>query len=282
MKSSTMRWCGFALFLLVVLGSAREVAAQAEEPSFAWFAELVSFDHVGKTVTARAPIEAHVAKYIGRFEQGERIVVVWSQFDAEGDIVRYVGRAETMTAGSGYIVHAEYVSADVDGQTLTFATPVLDGVVATLASAGPGAPIKVGSPMWQASSVIPVVSVALNERPRPRPEPVRVEDTLVWDGVDVVGEWALKTSLMGNDLTLSCEFTQAGPELGGRCTGPPPLSELELNGNVDGHGVAFKIEADVGVKLVLLHTGELNPEETVIEGTLDLMGNVSAFTMVRQ
>ena len=274
MKSAT-KWLGFALLLLVVLGSMqRELAAQAEEPSFAWFAELVSVDQAARTVTARAPIEAHVARYIGRFKQGERITMVWSQLDAEGDIVRYVERAETMEAESGYIVHAEYVASDVGRRTLTFSTPVPDTVVETLASAGPGTPIKIESPMWQAGSA---TSVALNERPRPRPEPVLVEDTPDWDGVDVAGEWALNTSLMGNDLTLSCAFTQAGPTLGGDCTGPPPLDEMALEGNVDGHAVTFKIEADVGMTLILLHTGELNPEGTVIEGTLDMMGNVSSF-----
>ena len=186
-----------------------------------------------------------------------------------------------MAAGSGYIVHAEYVASDVDGQTLTFSTPVPVAVVETLASAGPGTPIKVGSPMWQTGSATSVASVALNERPRPRPEPVLVENTLDWDGVDVAGEWALSTSLMGNALTLSCAFTQVGPTLGGGCTGPPPLDEMALEGNVDGHGVMFKIEADVGLTLILLHTGELNPEGTVIEGTLDMMGNVSSFKMVR-
>ena len=44
----------------------------------------------------------------------------------------------------------------------------------------------------------------------------------------------------------------------------------------------FKIEADVGLKLVLLHQGTLNADATSIEGTLDLMGNVEAFTMLRE
>ena len=87
---------------------------------------------------------------------------------------------------------------------------------------------------------------------------------------------------MGNDVNLSCAFTQEGPELGGTCTGPQPLGEVGLSGKVDDHDVTFKIEADVGIKLVLLHTGTVNADATSIEGTLDLMGNVAPFTMVRQ
>ncbi len=134
--------------------------------------------------------------------------------------------------------------------------------------------------MVDPTSTAAVASVALNRTPEPRPEPVA--EVLAWDGVDVVGAWALKTSLMGNDVSLSCIVTQEGPELGGACTGPDPLGEVPLEGRVDGNDVSFKLEADVGVKLVLLHQGSLNADATIIEGTLDLMGNVSPFIMARE
>jgi hypothetical protein len=36
------------------------------------------------------------------------------------------------------------------------------------------------------------------------------------------------------------------------------------------------------VSLTLLHRGKLDPTGTVIEGTLDLMGNLSAFKALRK
>lgn len=274
-------WVPFAVLSLMVFAAPGELNAQTVGQSFGWYAELVRFDQAAQTVTARAPIAAHVARYIGRFAPGERIVLVWSQYDAEGDLIRYVERAEAMAATSGYLVPVEYVSSDAGGRTLTFATTVSDGAAGTLAAAAPGTPFRGGSPMVDPTPTAAVVSVALNRTPEPRPGPV-VEEALDWDGVDVAGAWALETNLMGNDVHLSCAFTQEGPELGGTCTGPAPLSEVALEGSVDGNDVLFKIEADAGVKIVLLHQGTLNADATLIEGTLDLMGNVAPFTMVRE
>jgi hypothetical protein len=275
-------WISIAVLLLVLLAAPGKLAAQTTDQSFGWYAELVSFDQAGQTVTARAPIAEHVARYVGGFAPGERIVLVWSQYDAEGDVIRYVERAEAMKASSGYIVPVEYVSSDADGRTLTFATPVSDGAAGTFVAASPGTPFRGGSRMVNPTPAAAVVSVALNRTPEPRPERVAVEEVMDWDGVDVVGAWALKTNLMGNDLGLDCDFTQEGPDLGGTCTGPPPLGQVALSGTVDGNDVMFKIEADVGVELVLLHQGTLNADATSIEGTLDLMGNVSPFTMLRE
>jgi len=278
----TRTWIPFAVLALTALFALGELVAQTTGQSFGWYAELVSFDQAGQTMTARAPIAEHVARYIGRFAPGDRIVLVWSQYDGEGDVIRYVERAETMAATSGYIVPVDYVSSDPDGRTLTFATPVSDGAAGLLAAAAPGTPFRGGSPMVDPTATATVASVALNRIPEPRPEPVVAEETLDWDGVDVVGAWALSTSLMGNDVSLSCIFTQEGPELGGTCTGPEPLGEVALEGRVDGNDVSFKLEADVGVQLVLLHQGALNADATIIAGTLDLMGNLSSFTMVRE
>ena len=107
-------------------------------------------------------------------------------------------------------------------------------------------------------------------------------EEIVWEGADLVGEWTLSTSLMGNDLSLACTFTQDGPTLGGGCVGPPPLGEVPIEGSIDGIDVSFKFTANVGPGMVLLHQGTLNADATVIEGTLDLMWSVSEFTMERQ
>ena len=197
------------------------------------------------------------------------------------DTLRQHGIETFESCEGGYIVPAQFVASDAASHTLTFSTTVSENAVEKLSSVSPGTPIKVGAPMVLAPEGQRLTLVALNETPKPRPAPV-VEEAVAWDGIDIVGEWALETSLMGNDVNLSCAFTQEGPELGGTCTGPQPLGEVGLSGKVDDHDVTFKIEADVGIKLVLLHTGTVNADATSIEGTLDLMGNVASFTMVRQ
>ena len=273
------RWLSLALLpaMLAVPDPANAQATAGQ--AFAWFGELVTFDDAAKIVTARAPIQEHVARYVEKFQPGDDIFLFWSQYEAEGDVIHYVEFADATVAESGYIVPAQFVASDPVDHTLTFSTNVSDTASGTLSSASPGTPIKVGAPMIQSPRDLSLTTVALNETPRPRPAPV--EEVETWEGISVVGEWALETDLMGNEVNLSCSFTQQGPELGGTCTGPPPLGEVGLEGNVDGSDVTFKIEADVGMKLVLLHTGTVNDEGTTIEGTLDLMGNVAPFTMVR-
>ena len=274
------RWLCVALFpALLCLPVA--VDAQDAGGQFAWFGELVAFDDGARTLTAKSPIQEHVVRYVERFQPGDQVVLFWSQYEAEGDVIRYVEHIDKTIAESGYIVPARFVASDAASHTLTFSTTVSESDVERLSSVSPGTPIKVGAPMVPSPEGQVLTLVALNETPKPRPAPV-VEEAVAWDGIDVVGEWALETDLMGNAVNLSCAFTQEGPELGGSCTGPPPLGEVGLNGKVDGHDVTFKIEADVGMKLVLLHTGTVNADATFIEGTLDLMGNVAAFTMARQ
>ena len=271
----------FILAILVFISGSQVVVAQSEDSSFSWFGEFVSFDQSKQTLTAKAPIQKHVVKYIDRFEFDEPITIVWSQYNHEGDVVSYVQNTEAMSAGSGYITHAKYISSDLNNQTLTFTTSVAEGAMQTLTKAVSGTPIKVASSMVQPGLLPEVASVGLNETPQPRPELVIEE--IVWDGIEVAGEWTLQTSLMGNDVNLTCSFTQEGPKLGGICSGPGPLANMEVDGDVEDNEVVFGLEFDAGgIALVLLHEGVLNPEGTMIEGTLDLMGDVSDFSMVRE
>ena len=282
---TTARVFGTLLVVLVMLGLAtqRDVEAQSPMSSFAWFGELVSFDRATKTVTVKAPIEEHVARHLGNFEPGMPIVMAWIQFDAEADAVRYVERAETMTAESGYIVRGRYVAADTSGNALMFEMSVPDGVVQTLSAAAAGTPIKLVSPIVQPGAATPVTSVALNETPKPRPEP-EPEPIEVFDGVQVGGTWALETALMGNALALTCQFTMEGAEFDGSCAGPGPLGEVPVTGGrVDGNDVKFQFEVtSFGPRLTMLLTGEFDAAGTTMEGMLNMMGQDSPFTAVKQ
>ena len=285
LMTTTTRVFGILLVVLVMLGLAtqRDVEAQSPVSSFAWFGELVSFDRATKTVTVKAPIEEHVARYLSNFEPGMPIVMAWMQFDAEADAVRYVERAETMTAESGYIVRGRYVAADTSGNTLMFEMSVPDGVVQTLSAAAAGTPIKVVSPIVQPGAATPVTSVALNETPKPRPEP-EPEPIEVFDGVQVGGTWALQVELQGNPIALTCQFTLEGAEFGGTCGGPGPLGELTVTGGrVDGNDVKFQFDVtSFGPRLTFLLTGELDAAGTTIEGMLNMAGMDSPFTAVKQ
>ena len=107
----------FLICGLVIATPLDTVAAPATAQSFAWFGELVSLDKTAKTLTVKAPIEPHVSRYVSRFTPGQSIVLLWMTFDGEADAVRYIAGADAVTAESGYLVRAEFVSADAAGRT---------------------------------------------------------------------------------------------------------------------------------------------------------------------
>jgi hypothetical protein len=266
-----------ATAMVCLLAGARMHAAS--DASFAWFGELVAADQ--KAVTARAIVEPHVAKYVGQFKPGDRIVLVWQQFDGEGDAVKYVAPERAMAADAGYLVRAEFVSADPASRSLVFKTAVPDSVAKILSTARPGTPIKIRASSEPAPQRTAIVAVALNETPRPRPAP-KVEAAAT-NAVDIAGHWALESSLMGNPVKLACDLTQAGKKLGGTCAGPGPLKSLEVTGGIDGTAVKFQFEiTSFGPALTLLYQGELDPQHTAIKGNVNLMGNDSPFTMKRE
>ncbi len=257
------------------------LAAESSPATFGWFAELVSFDPAARTMTAKAPFEPHVARYIGSFAPGDRVVLVWTQFGGEADAVRYIAREAAMDAESGYVVRARFVGADAAAGTITFATPVPDGVARTLATARPGTPVRVGAPTLQPGPDAVLASVALDKMAPPRPEPV-VEAPPEDNSRKIADPWTVDTSLMGNAAQLKCVFTQEGPTLGGTCNGPGPLANLAVTGNIDGDDVTFAFEiSSFGPTITLLHKGTLDADGTSIKGTLNLMGTDSEFTAIR-
>ncbi len=172
--------CVFPAFVSVVLvAAAVQVALAQAAPSgakrtYVWFAELVSFDASAKTMTAKAAVTEAVAKYIDRFKPGQRIVLVWSADNTtpETGPVRYIESYDAMKGSNvdqGYILPAEFVSADAAARAITFRATVPAAAVQTLTAIQPGRPIAVTTPMSQPSETAVIASIAISDRSQPAP-----------------------------------------------------------------------------------------------------------------
>src|SRR3954453_18366280 len=118
-----------ALLTTAVIGASggRTVSAQPPAHAFTWFAELVSADRAGKTVTVKARVESHVVHTFETLAPGTPVALVWTQFSGEADAIRYIERADTLPADSGgYIVRGHIVASDAAAKTLTFTAPASD------------------------------------------------------------------------------------------------------------------------------------------------------------
>jgi hypothetical protein len=256
-------------------------AAKAVPTSFNWYAEVVTFDAASRTLTARAKVEPHVTGRVSHLKAGERVVLGWSAFNGEADAVRSVTAEKAMAAESGYLVRATLVSVDAPGQTMTFTTKVPVAAATALGPAKAGTPVRVAAPLVQPGPDAGITAVALGKTAPTRPVAVAVAKP-VESARQVAGEWSVSTNMMGNAIKLQCKFTQAGSKLDGTCNGPGPFANLPANGKIDGNDVSFGFAISQPVSLTLLHRGKLDATGTLVEGTLDLMGNLTPFTAVRQ
>lgn len=244
--------------------------------AFGWYAEVVSFDAATRTLTAKAKVEPHVPGRVKDLKAGDRVVLAWTAYNNEADAVRYVTGEKQMTAESGYLVRAKYVGVDAAARTLTFATTVPATMAASLGTAKAGTPVRVAAPLLQPGPDAVLTTVALGKTAPARPAPV-VAAAPVENARDMAGAWEVATNMMGNNIKLMCTFTQNGAKLGGTCNGPGPLASLPANGKVEGDDVTFGFSIQQPVALTLLHRGKLDAAGTKVEGTLDLMGNLTNF-----
>ncbi len=256
-------------------------AVKAAPTSFNWYAEVVSFDAGSRTLTAKARVEPHVTGRASHLKAGERVVLGWTAFKGEADAVRSVTAEKAMVAESGYLVRATLVSVDAPGRALTFTTRVPVAMAATLGSAKAGTPVRVSAPLVQPGPDAVLTTVALGRTAPARPVVVAVAKP-VENARQVAGEWSVSTNMMGNAITLVCTFKQGGAKLDGTCNGPGPFANLPANGKLEGDDISFGFAISQPVSLTLLHRGKLDATGTVIEGTLDLMGNLTAFKAVRK
>jgi hypothetical protein len=273
---------------LVTLAAAALVAgaslgAQTVRDSFGWYAETVSFDAATNTLTAKARMEPHVGRYITSFKPGDRLALTWTQFDGHADAVTYVVHEKAMTAKSGYVVRGRFVSADPKAGVVTFAVRVPAAAAVSLTPAKAGVPVRVAAPLAQPGPNAVLTAVALNKTAPARPAPAAPKVAVVDSARAVAGNWSVESNLMGNPVKLQCAFTQEGAKIGGACKGPGPIGSPAVTGNIDGDDVAFQFSVSQGgFTVVLRHAGKLDAGGATIEGSLDLMGNVTAFKATKQ
>ena len=172
--------CAFPAFvsILLVATAAHVALAQGAQSgakrTYVWFAELVSFDTSAKTMTVKGAVNEAVAKYIDRFKPGQHIVLVWTADNAkpESGPVRYIESYEAMKGSNvdqGYILPAEFVSADAAARTITFRATVPAAAVQTLTAIQPGRSIASTTPMSQPSETAVIASIEISDRSQPAP-----------------------------------------------------------------------------------------------------------------
>jgi hypothetical protein len=181
MRANVVRFVSPVLFpLFLVLAAARITFAQAASSgatrSYVWSADLVSFDHAAKTMTAKAAVNEAVAKYLDRFKPGQHIVLVWTADNTKPETgpVRYIEAYETIKASNvnhGYMLPAEFVAADSAARTVTFKATVPETAIQTLTAIQPGRSMSVTTPMSQPSETATITSIAASDRPQPAPPP---------------------------------------------------------------------------------------------------------------
>jgi hypothetical protein len=276
---TTRRLLALLATAAIGVGAGRTLSAQPPTHAFTWFAELVSADRAARTVTVKARVEPHVARTFKMLTPGTPVALVWSQFGGEADAIRYIERADALPAESGgYIVRGQIVASDAAGKTLTFATPASDKVLAALASAKAGTPIRMTASMVEA----PASAVMLNEVAKPRPVALVAADQDV-DVANAAGTWLVETSIMSNPIKLKCPLVQERAKLTGSCGGPP-LGEVTLTkGGVKDRTVSFQFDVtSFGPALVLSLKGELDAAGTAMKGMVSVSGFDAPFTAVKQ
>src|SRR5262245_46260122 len=177
----SVRSCGrTALMAVMILIAAQRLSAQ--ERTFSWYAELMSVDPPG-SATVRVQLLDPVLRYIGRYNTGDLLTLVWS---AEGDAIVYAPLADEMKAiAYGQLVAARLVSFDAAGKTATVSVTLGAGTLAALRDARPGQWIKVTAPAPRPLSG-GAMTVQLAERPQ-RTAPVRTAAA----STDLTGNWTI-------------------------------------------------------------------------------------------
>ena len=287
------RLMGAACAAACALGASMLSAQEAR--SYAWYAELVAVDQAAKTMTVKAQTREAVNRYIGNYEPGDKLMVTWVPVEGEADTIIYSPKYEVMKGiKDGYILPAEFVSADTDNNSLTFRTSVPDGVLASIAGVQAGQWIRVTAPMHQPEEIAVLTSAVAAEMPNlkpppppPMPEPAErgggpapaADRPVAGAGGAATGIWAVSATVSGNPVTSDCTFTQEVATLTGTCSGE--LGEGEVSGEVSGNEVTFRYTVQFnGQDLEFEYSGALDGD--AMTGTVSVFGTMGEFTASRQ
>jgi hypothetical protein len=260
-----------ALCLMMTMAGASRATVRAQARTYSWYAELVSIDRSAGTVTVRADAVPAIARYVTEFKPGQPVVLTWIADD--GDAIRIISIATPdamKVVDVGYILPAEFVSADPAGPTVTFKTAAPAAALQAAGAAQPGKWIKVTAPMSQPGPTAQIASIAATEKPQPK---VRATGP----AVDVAGVWAVAASMAGNKILNDCTLVQSGSTLTGTC------GKLPLTGEISLRTVDFQYQIiQGGMPLDFQYSGTLGDDGKTMKGTLTVFGMTSEFTAVKK
>ena len=126
-------------------------AAAGREKTYVWPGKLVALHAGEQAVSVSSPVERHVFRYVERFGRGDGVVLLWAPGDGrEVTAVRYLqhrGPADGVAAAldHGYVLPAEFISADEQSRRITFKAQVPESTFDALAGIQPGQWVKVTS-----------------------------------------------------------------------------------------------------------------------------------------
>ena len=150
---------------------AQVVTAQPIVQRYTWIGQLISLDARARTVTMRVPCKEHVARYIGQFKPGDRVIMHWgSPQQGETDAIIYVGPYDLTKHvhpdDYGYVLPAEFTSFDSTAKTITFKTHLLAQTFLKFRSIRQGQWVKVTSPFDQSRETAAITTVRVTEEPK--------------------------------------------------------------------------------------------------------------------
>jgi hypothetical protein len=147
----------------VITAHAQQPAAgaQADSPTYAWHAELVSFDQAAKTLTVKAHIvNPGAAGELKNFKAGDRILLQWSGFDNSANGIRgFMKYDVAQSKKDRFLLPVELVSPTVQGDYVTLKLRAPDAAAAALQAVKPGEWVTITSKHRPAGDADQVVAV---------------------------------------------------------------------------------------------------------------------------
>jgi hypothetical protein len=123
MKASVSMLASFLVASAVIAHAQQPAPAanQASSTTYAWHAELVSFDQTAKTITVKAQVVGqNAASELKNFKAGDRVLLHWSGFDNSANGVRgFMKYDAAQAAKEPFLLPVELVSPTAQNNYVT-------------------------------------------------------------------------------------------------------------------------------------------------------------------
>ena len=153
--------------LALLLASAVVTTAQqanttpANATTYAWHAELVSFDQTAKTITVKTQVVAPTAAAeLKNFKAGDRVLLHWSGFDTSANGVRGVMKYDaSQSAKEPFLLPVELVTPMPQNDYITIKLRAPDSATAALKAVKAGEWITITSKHRPAGDADQIVGI---------------------------------------------------------------------------------------------------------------------------